>query len=183
MDNIHNNYHTNKKKNIDLDNNLSLTLIKDTFIKQYVMSYNNKNISYTMNINESDNFICEFGLDNIGSQLRLNLLILNNNNQDLLEFIKYWEDYYSKIYSSQYTFKSSIHKKDNFNPKIILHLKKQRGKITTNLNSNNSSITWIDLEKMNKFKIYGTITINCLWINNNEKTFGLSFDWYEVNLI
>lgn len=180
MDNIHKNYHINKKKDIDIDNKLSLTLINDSNIKQYVMSYDNKNITYTMNINESNDFICEFGIDKIGSQIRLNLLINNNNNDGLIKFIEYWEDYYSKIYSNNYIFQSVIHKNDKFNSKIILHLKKQKGKITTNLNSNNTGITWCNLETMKKFIIYGTISINCLWINNNNNTFGLSFDWCDI---
>jgi hypothetical protein len=179
---IHNNYINNNY--IDLDKHLSLTSINDSYIKQYVMSYNNKTISYTMNYDEHYDFICEFGIDKIGSQIRLNLLVINNNNNGLLEFINFWENYFYNIYKDKYTFQSVIHQNNKLNStKIILHLKKQRGKIITNLNSNNTGITWLDLEKMTKFTVYGSISINCLWFNNNNNTFGLSLDWSNVNYI
>ena len=179
---IHDNYNNKKNKNIDIDNKLSLTIIKDTNIKQYVMSYDNKNISYTINKEECSNLICKFGVEHLGVQIRLNLFILNNYDSGFIDFIKYWEDYFSKIYSNKYTFQSIIHNNDKYDSKIILHLKKNRKKIITNLNSNNTGKTWFDLEKEKQFYIYGIISINCLWINNDTNTFGLSFEWNDVTL-
>jgi len=161
-------------------NKLSITQIKDNNIKQYVLSYNNKDIMYKIDDKESENYICDFGIEKLNKQNRLNISIMNGYKEGLIRFINYWEMYFKNSdLCKGYNLLSCIKNRDKFDPIIVLHLKYRKNKIITDINN----ITWSELEKMNKFKINGYIVINCLWLNEFENTFGISLDWKEINYI
>jgi len=159
------------------ENKLSITQIKDKNIKQYVISYNKKDIIYLINKEESENYICDFGIEEFNKQHRLNLSIMNNYNNGFIKFINFWETYFKNSdLCKNYNLLTSIKNRDKFDPIIVIHLNYKKNKIITNINN----ITWYELEKLKKFNIYGYIVINCLWINEFEKTFGISLDWKDV---
>jgi len=119
------------------------------------------------------------------SQHRLNIGFsndfINNDNKSYLELtriINELEVYFGTFDElKDYNLVSNIIDRDNHGKIIRFHLKTQYKKTTTPLiqlsNDTESHAEWIQFDKTKKINI--DITPDCLWVDNTNKKYGISF--------
>ena len=103
---------------------------------------------------------------------------LDKSYVELNKIISELENYFSKFDEFiDYKLVSNIINRDTFGIIIRFHLKTQKDRTTTPLvqmiNSDDVNVEWIQFDKTKQINI--DITPDCLWIDNKNKQFGVSF--------
>jgi hypothetical protein len=154
--------------------------------KYHIIRLNNDQIIYRI-----CNVLAPFGrqtehytINNL-TQHRLNISFtcdqISSNDKSYMELtgiITELETYFGTFDElKEYELVSNIIDRDNFGKIIRFHLKTQNDKTTTPLiqmiNSIDSNTEWIEFDKTKQINI--DINPDCLWIDNKNKKYGVSF--------
>jgi hypothetical protein len=159
---------------------------KSTIEKYHVIKLDNSQINYRIcNICAPFGRQIEHHTKNKLTQHRLNISFSNeqieNNNKSYVELkrlISELEIYFGTFDElKEYELVSNIINRDNHGIIIRFHLKTQHDKTTTPLiqmiESNDQKSEWIQFEKLKQINI--DISPDCLWIDNKNRKYGVSF--------
>ena len=164
-------------------------------IERYHILDNNKNILKF----KICNIIAPFGQEINNNQYRLNIcysnIDINNKIKSYINFIdniKVYEDYfiekinlykdYFKNDINNYKFNSNIINRNKYGIVIRCHLQTYKNKIITPFKKMNNNIiedvSWLDFDKSRNFNM--EYTFDSLWINHENKTYGISIKILSV---
>lgn len=161
-------------------------LNKSTIEKYHIIRLDNTQIIYRIcNVFAPFGRQTEHFTKNKLSQHRLNISFSNeqiaNNDKAYLELIRIINELESFFGTfdelKDYKLVSNIINRDTFGIIIRFHLKTQYNKTTTPLvhlkDSDEENVEWIQFDKTKQFNM--DITPDCLWIDNKNKNYGISF--------
>jgi len=164
---------------------------KSTIEKYHIIRLNSSQIVYRIcNIYAPFGRQTEHHTKHNLTQHRLNIGFsteqINNNDKSYIELhniISELETYFSTFDElKDYELVSNIINRDTHGIIIRFHLKTQNDKTTTQLTqmieSTDINVEWIQFDKTKQINI--DITPDCLWIDNKNKKYGISFVIHKV---